>query len=91
MKLDVTVPEDVGLAFSAALERFGRVDVIVNNAGYSLSGAFEEVSDIQIKKQMDVICFGLLAVTRKAMKLMREQKPSGGLIQQITSISGQIG
>lgn len=91
VKLDVTVPEDIDSAFSAVLERFGRVDVVVNNAGYSLSGAFEELSDAQIKKQMDVNFFGLLAVTRKAMEVMREQKPCGGVIQQVTSIGGQIG
>ena len=91
VKLDVTVPEDIDSAFSAALEQFGRVDVVINNAGYSLSGAFEEVSDIQIKKQMDVNFFGLLAVTRKAMEVMREQKPCRGVIQQVTSIGGQIG
>ena len=91
VKLDVTVPEDIESAFSAALEQFGRVDVVVNNAGYSLSGAFEELSDAQIQKQMDVNFFGVLAVTRKAMEVMREQKPCGGVIQQVTSIGGQIG
>lgn len=91
MKLDIEVPKEIDSAFSAAVERFGRVDVVVNNAGYSLSGAFEELSDAQIKKQMDVNFFGLLAVTRKAMEVMREQKPSGGVIQQVTSIGGQIG
>ena len=90
-KLDVTVPEDIDSAFSAALKQFGRVDVVVNNAGYGLTGAFEELSDAQIKKQMDVNFFGLLAITRRAMKVMREQKPCGGLIQQVTSIGGQIG
>ncbi len=91
LKLDVTVPNDIDSAFSAALEHFGRVDVVINNAGYSLSGPFEEFSDAQIKKQMDVNFFGLLAVTRKAMEVMREQKPCGGLIQQVTSIGGQLG
>lgn len=91
LKLDVTVPEEIDSAFSAALEQFGRVDVVVNNAGYTLSGAFEELSDAQIKRQMDVNFFGLLAVTRKAMEVMREQKPCGGVIQQVTSIGGQIG
>lgn len=91
LKLDVTVPKDIDLAFSAALEHFGRVDVVVNNAGYSLSGPFEECSDTQIHKQMDVNFFGLLAVTRKAMEVMRQQQPCGGLIQQVTSIGGQLG
>ena len=91
VKLDVTVPKDIDSAFSTALERFGRVDVVINNAGYSLSGPFEELSDAQIKKQMDVNFFGLLAVTRKAMEVMCEQRPCGGLIQQVTSIGGQLG
>ena len=91
VKLDVTDPKDIETAFSAALAHFGRVDVVVNNAGYGLSGPFEELSDSQIKTQMDVNFFGLLAVTRKAMDVMREQKPSGGVIQQVTSIGGQRG
>lgn len=56
-----------------------------------LLGPFEELSDAQIKTQMDVNFFGLIAVTRKAMDVMRDQKPSGGLIQQVTSIGGQRG
>ena len=91
VKLDVTNSDDIQSAFAAALERFGRVDVVVNNAGYGLSGPFEELSDVQIKTQMDINFFGLIAVTRKAMDVMRNQKPSGGLIQQVTSIGGQRG
>jgi len=67
------------------------VDVVVNNAGYGLSGVFEELTPEQIRTQMEVNFFGLLQVTRKAMEVMREQKPSGGLIQQVTSIGGQRG
>lgn len=88
VKLDVTKPEDIESAFKATLDHFGRVDVVVNNAGYGLGGPFEELADSQIKTQMDVNFFGLIAVTRKAMEVMREQKPSGGLIQQVTSIGG---
>ena len=91
VKLDVTKSEDIHSAFAAALDKFGRVDVVVNNAGYGLSGPFEELSDAQIKTQMDVNFFGLIAVTRKAMEVMRDQNPSGGLIQQVTSIGGQRG
>ena len=91
LKLDVTKDSDIEAAFEKTLSKFGRVDVVVNNAGYGLSGPFEELSDAQIKTQMDINFFGLIAVTRKAMTVMREQKPSGGLIQQITSIGGQKG
>jgi short-subunit dehydrogenase len=65
--------------------------VVVNNAGYGLGGVFEELSESQIRNQMEVNFFGLIAVTKKAMEVMREQKPCGGLIQQVTSIGGQTG
>ena len=91
VKLDVTIPKDIDLAFTAALDHFGRVDVVINNAGYTLSSPFEELSSAQIKKQMDVNFFGLLAVTRKAMQVMREQQPCGGVIQQVSSTGGQLG
>ena len=91
VKLDVTDSGDIQSAFASAIDKFGRIDVVVNNAGYGLSGPFEELADSQIKTQMDVNFFGLIAVTRKAMEVMRDQKPSGGLIQQVTSIGGQRG
>jgi NAD(P)-dependent dehydrogenase (short-subunit alcohol dehydrogenase family) len=91
VKLDVTNAADIESSFQAALDKFGRVDVVVNNAGYGLSGVFEELTDKQIHTQMDVNFFGLIAVTRKAMSVMRDQSPSGGLIQQVTSIGGQRG
>ena len=83
VKLDVTDASSIASAFDSALKTFGRVDVVVNNAGYGLSGPFEELSDAQVRTQMDVNFFGLIAVTRKAMEVMREQKPSGGVIQQV--------
>lgn len=63
----------------------------MNNAGYGLSGPFEELEDEHVRKQMEVNFFGLMAVTKKAMEVMRDQTPSGGLIQQVTSIAGQRG
>ncbi len=89
VKLDVIKAADIDSAFKATLDKFGRVDVVVNNAGYGQSGPFEGLADEQIKTQMDVNFYWLIAVTRKAMEVMREQKPSGGLIQQATSIGGQ--
>jgi len=91
VKLDVTKQSDIDAAFSATLKQFNRVDVVVNNAGYGLSGVFEEISEQQARTQMEVNFFGLISVTKKAMEVMREQKPSGGLIQQVTSIGGQRG
>ncbi|EOD52078.1 Short-chain dehydrogenase/reductase SDR [Neofusicoccum parvum] len=88
--LDVTSQASIDAAFAAALGAFGRVDVVVNNAGYGLSGAFESLTDAQIRTQMEVNFFGLVNVTRKAMEVMRE-KGTGGLIQQVTSIGGQRG
>src|ERR1700760_1049099 len=89
--LDVTDIKSIGAAFAAGLAKFKRVDVVVNNAGYGLGGPFETLSDAQIRRQMEVNFFGLVNVTRKAMEVMRDQKPSGGVIQQITSIGGQRG
>ncbi|KAI4173500.1 MAG: hypothetical protein LQ348_006554 [Seirophora lacunosa] len=91
LKLDVTSASDIESAFSSTLEKFKRVDVVVNNAGYGLSGPFEELEEKHVRTQMEVNFFGLMAVTKKAMEVMREQRPSGGLIQQVTSIGGQNG
>ena len=89
--LDVTSPASVENAFSQALSVFGRVDVVVNNAGFGLCGPMEELNDEQIRQQMEVNFFGCVNVTRTAVRVMREQRPSGGLIQQISSMAGQKG
>jgi len=89
---DVTDQKSIDEAFEKALAKFGRIDVVVNNAGYGLSGEFESLSDKQIRTQFEVNYFGLLNVTREALKVMREKNnPPGGKIQQITSIGGQRG
>ncbi|QIX00635.1 hypothetical protein AMS68_006152 [Peltaster fructicola] len=92
LDLDVTKQESIDAAFEKGLKKFGRIDVVVNNAGYGLSGEFESLSEKQIRTQMEVNFFGLINVTREALKVMREKNsPPGGKIQQITSIGGQVG
>jgi len=91
LSLDVTDKSSIDKAFAETLKKFGRVDVVVNNAGYGLSGPFETLSEKQIRQQMEINFFGLLDVTRKALETLREQKPAGGVIQQVTSIGGQRG
>lgn len=88
--LDVTKRESIDNAFDAAIKKFGKIDVVCNNAGYGLNGPFETLSEKQIRQQMEINFFGLIDVTRKAMETMRDRK-TGGVIQQVTSIGGQIG
>ncbi|KAL9048452.1 MAG: hypothetical protein Q9206_006024 [Seirophora lacunosa] len=61
LKLDVTSASDIESAFSSTLEKFKRVDVVVNNAGYGLSGPFEELEEKHVRTQMEVNFFGLMA------------------------------
>ncbi|KZM25699.1 uncharacterized protein EKO05_0000954 [Ascochyta rabiei] len=88
--LDVTNKSSIDKAFDAAIKKFKRVNVVVNNAGYGLSGPFETLSDKQLRQQMEINFFGLIDVTRKALETMRDLK-TGGVIQQVTSVGGQIG
>jgi len=88
--LDVTDRKSIDGAFAEATKKFKTIDVVVNNAGYGLSGEFESLSEKQIRTQMEINFFGLIDVTRKALEQMREQK-TGGVIQQVTSIGGQVG
>lgn len=91
VSLDVSKSEQIDAAFDSALKKFGRIDVLCNNAGYGLSGPFETFDDNQIRFQMEVNFFGLAHCTRRAVEIMREQTPSGGRIQQVTSIGGLRG
>src|ERR1700730_3530650 len=69
--LDVTDKTAVHAAVSEAHERFGRLDVVVNNAGYGLFGAIEEVSEAQAREQIETNLFGALWVTQAALPIMR--------------------
>lgn len=86
IRLDVTEPESIRSAFAETREHFGRIDAVVNNAGYGLLGPFEAASDEQIRRQFETNVFGLMAVCREAIPIFRKQKR--GVIVNISSISG---
>ena len=87
--LDVTDPEQARAAVEQAVARFGRLDVVVNNAGYGHFGAIEELSEDALRRQFEVNVFGLLNVTRAALPVMRRQR-SGHLVQ-MSSLNGIVG
>ncbi len=86
VKLDVNDHAQVSAVVAQVIKQFGRIDVLVNNAGYGLLGAVEEVSDAEARAQLETNVFGALAVTRAVLPQMRRQK--SGHILQISSIAG---
>ena len=88
LALDVTDRGAVAEAVSAAIERFGRIDVVINNAGYGLFGAVEEASEDQARAQLETNVFGALWVTQAVLPIMRAQR--SGHIIQISSIGGVV-
>lgn len=87
--LDVTDQDSIDEAVKAAIDQFGRVDVLVNNAGYGVSGAIEEVSEEEFLPMFDTNVFGLLRVTRALLPQFREHR--SGNIVNLSSIGGLIG
>jgi NAD(P)-dependent dehydrogenase (short-subunit alcohol dehydrogenase family) len=89
LSLDITDPNASIAAAEAALARFGRIDVLVNNAGNFYAGYFEVISDAQLRAQMETNFFGPLNVTRAILPIMRAQR--SGHVITITSAAGIIG
>ena len=86
IKLDVTDREAAFAAVRQAHERFGRLDVVVNNAGYGQFGMVEEISEAEIRAQLETNVLGALWVTQAALPFLREQ--GGGHVIQVSSIGG---
>jgi NAD(P)-dependent dehydrogenase (short-subunit alcohol dehydrogenase family) len=89
VRLDVTRPEDVNAAVRATLDRFGRIDVLVNNAANFCAGYFEELSPEQIERQLATSLLGPMNVTRAILPVMRKQR--SGSIVTISSAAGLAG
>jgi NAD(P)-dependent dehydrogenase (short-subunit alcohol dehydrogenase family) len=89
MRLDVTDPEAVRAAVAETRQRFGRIDVVVNNAGYANSAPVETGDDTDVREQFETNFWGVYNVTKAVLPLLREQR--GGLVMQISSMGGRVG
>jgi len=89
LAVDLTNEFSVGQAIEQTIQNFGKIDVIVNNAGYGLGGSIEELSDKEVRQNFDVNVFGTLNVIRQSLPFLRTQK--SGHIINIASASGYIG
>jgi NAD(P)-dependent dehydrogenase (short-subunit alcohol dehydrogenase family) len=87
-KLDVTDKATIASAITKGLSAFGQIDVLVNNAGYGALGVLEAASDEEIRRQLEVNLFGLIAVTRAVLPGMRQHR--SGVIVNVSSMGGRI-
>ncbi len=87
-RLDLTLPETIDTAVSETVERFGRIDVLVNNAGYALMGPIEGVTRGQLEHQFQTNFFGLVSTIQAVLPILRQQR--GGTIVNVASIGGRL-
>ncbi len=89
LALDVTKREEIKAAVKATLDKFGKIDVLVNNAGIGYFGAIEESEDDAVRKMFEINVFGLAKMTQEVLPIMRKQK--SGHIVNVASIGGLVG
>lgn len=87
-KLDVTEPDTISDSIQKAIDRFGSIDVLVNNAGYGAIGIFEKSSPETVRKQFEVNVFGLMDVMRQVLPYMRANR--SGTIINVSSVAGRV-
>lgn len=88
IRMDVNNNDEIAAAVKAVIARFGRVDVLINNAGYSIVGAVEETPEAELRALMDTNFFGAVSVTNALLPLFRQQQ--SGAIVNISSMGGQL-
>ncbi|TRX89220.1 hypothetical protein FHL15_009918 [Xylaria flabelliformis] len=95
LELDVTSITSINAALDSTLDKFGRIDVVVNNAGYTLAGDTESAEDGESRAVMDTNFWGMVDVTKRALGIMRETNAKsgqqGGVIVNISSVGGWSG
>jgi NAD(P)-dependent dehydrogenase (short-subunit alcohol dehydrogenase family) len=88
LKLDVTVPEDIKSSVLESVNKFGRIDVLVNNAGIGYFGAIEESDEDEVRRMFEINFFGLANMTKEVLPIMRKQR--SGHVVNISSIGGLV-
>src|SRR4051812_27715929 len=89
LQLDVTSKEQIQEAVAQTIARFGRIDVLVNNAGFGITGAAEAFTDEQVRSQLETNLYAPIEITRAVLPYMRKQR--SGHILQVSSVGGRVG